>query len=731
VKSLLRHYTRIDARSLGLFRIFFGIVLLLDVFGRMGDVTAFYSNEGVLPNHAHLYYLKAQGRFVWSALHAFNTPGEALVGLSLIAVCYAFFTIGYKTRFFHALSILGLVCLVARNLLIEGPGEPLALALAFVTLLLPLGSAFSLDAILQKARSMRETRPAQLGDPAALFSRDEIQARRLPGWSPYSLGAVGAWALCVVFFLSLARQQIGPAWQDGSALRQALHIHMFASPIGFQLRDSALLGWLTHAFRVLQWAIPLLIVMPVLRSPARGIAAAAIALIGLGYALLSNFTLFGLSVASMSLLMLSNDAWEKWSEKRDGRRARTVIFDVDCGICFWLSKLLRRYDTREHLLVQGNDVIDSNDELPLMYRDTKSLAPHRRAIPAGITRELVEQTIVVVRPDGSFTTHGAAVVEILRALPGFSLLAFPLSLPGIRDLFDAAYRIVAKNRTRISIEVGLNACGVASHATPIPLKEPLSPFRAASFRAMTGVREVAAVLIVGAVLSQATVVNPIGFTLPHPSLFDTFNWWSRTTGKWTLLVPEPAREQGAMIVDTTTAVNPQSKIGAARLARGDSPAPRSFDALNGSTPVFQLDRPFRLGGRWALYLDKVQRDENRTFQTSFKTYLGKRGVDYDAEGVGERISGVDAYWLSRPTLPAPGEEPQVRRVFRQGRGGSHLLEAFAALGGTGAATTSTGPRARPLLPREEPPRGEPQLEDDYVPPPALESPGLERPESQE
>lgn len=723
MKSVLRHFTRIDARSLGLFRIFFGIVLLLDLFGRIGDVTAFYSNDGVLPNHAHLYYLKAQGRFVWSALHAFNTPGEALVGMALIGGCYFFFTIGYKTRLFHVLSITGLVCLVARNLLIEGPGEPLALALAFVTLLLPLGSAFSLDAILQKARTMRETRPAQLADPKALFTREEIQERRLPGWSPYSLGAIGAWALVVVFFLSLARQQVGPAWQDGSALHNALHIHMFASPLGFRLRDSALLGWLTHAFRVLQWAIPLLIVMPILRRPARGIAAVAIALIGFSYALLSNFTLFGLSVASMAPLMIANDTWERWSEKRDGRRARTVIFDVDCGICFWLSKLLRRYDTREHLLIQGNDVLDSNDEQPLFYRDTKSLAPQRRAIPAGVTHELVEQTVVVVRPDGTFATHGTAVVEILRALPGFGPLAWFLALPGVRHLRDIVYRLVANNRARISVEVGLNACGVASHVTPVPLKEPLSPFAESAFRGLTVVRELSAVLIVGAVLSQAMLVNPIGFELPQPGAFETFSWWSRTTGKWALLVPEPAREHGAIIVDTTAAIYPQSEVGKVLVAKGASTEPRSFDSLNGGAPVFSLDRPFWLGGRWALYLDKVQRDESKSLQTPFKTYLSKRGPSYDADSRGERVSGVDGYWLSGPTLPPPGESPAVRRLFRHGRGGTKLLDAFTALGGASNAPT-IAPRPRDVFPRAEP-----QLEE-YVPPP-LASPGQEQPESQE
>lgn len=719
MKSVLRHFTRIDPRSLGLFRIWFGLALLLDLSGRMLDVTAFYSNDGVTPNHVHLFHLKAQGRFVWSALHAFNTPGEALFALVVIGVCYFFFMIGWKTRVFHALSLIGLLCLTARNLLIEGPGEPLALALLFTTVFLPLGSSFSLDAVVAKASSMRETRPSELSDPQAILSDEEVQQGRRPGWSPYSVAAFGTLALIAVFFLSLAKQQVGAAWQDGSALNNALHIYMFASPTGFALRDAATLGGLTHVIRTFQWIIPILLVVPILRTPARGVAAGSMVFIGLTYALLSNFTFFGLTIASAAALVIANDGWEKWAGQRDVRRARTVIFDVDCGICFWLSKLLRRYDSRNHLLIQGNDILESESEAPLSVWDQKSAATKKRSIPEGITRELVEQTIVVVRPDGSFVTHGAAVVEILRALPGFSLLGLFLSIPGISSVRDALYRTIAKNRTKISVEVGLNACGVATHAKPVPLKEPLSPFARNAYRVLTVCRELMAVVVVGAILSQATAANPVGFKLPQPAVFESLSWWSRTTAKWTLLTPEPAREHGGMIVDTATSQNTQSEVGKALAARGGSAQPRYFDSLNQGEAALSIDRPFRLGGRWALYLDKVQRDENRNFQTAFKTYLGKRGPRYEADKEGERVQGVDAYWVSGPTFPNPSEPPQARRLFRHGRGGTKLLEAFNAMGGTGASVI---PGVRPREIRPEPELDE---KEQYVPPRPLESPGQE------
>ena len=41
---LVRHVTRLDARSLGLFRIAFGLVLIGDLFTRIRYVADFYSN---------------------------------------------------------------------------------------------------------------------------------------------------------------------------------------------------------------------------------------------------------------------------------------------------------------------------------------------------------------------------------------------------------------------------------------------------------------------------------------------------------------------------------------------------------------------------------------------------------------------------------------------------------------------------------------------------------------
>src|SRR5580700_80973 len=129
-KELRDHWLRIDSRSLGLFRLAMGLVLFSDLFRRARYLKEFYSNDGVLPNHNHLFNLRETGH-VWSLLHACSSIGE-----NQTAFC---FILGWHTRVFHVVSLVWLVSLDARNVLLENPGAYAAIALLAFTVFLPLG----------------------------------------------------------------------------------------------------------------------------------------------------------------------------------------------------------------------------------------------------------------------------------------------------------------------------------------------------------------------------------------------------------------------------------------------------------------------------------------------------------------------------------------------------------------------------------------------------------------
>ena len=48
-------YLSIDPRILGLYRIYFGLFLCIDVLRRLPDAGLYYSNDGVISNHFSLY----------------------------------------------------------------------------------------------------------------------------------------------------------------------------------------------------------------------------------------------------------------------------------------------------------------------------------------------------------------------------------------------------------------------------------------------------------------------------------------------------------------------------------------------------------------------------------------------------------------------------------------------------------------------------------------------------
>lgn len=647
MNAFLRHYLRIDARSLGLFRIALGFTLLADLAQRFVHRAAFYSNEGVLPNHNHLFNLKNEGRFVWSLLHAFATPGEATVGLLLIALVYVMFTVGIYSRVSQVLSLVGLVSLSARNLLAEGPGEPVALALLLATVFLPVGSAFSLDVIGARARAATETKPKDLVEDAPLPPAKLVQAGRLPGFSPMSLAAVGTLGLLFVILYSTARARTG-SWIDGTALHKAMHVHLVASPLGFSIRNSPILGPLTQFVRIAPYATIGLALVPVFRGPARLAAAACLAGYGLAFAFLTQFSLYGFTLASASLLLISSDTWEAWATRFDKRRTRTVIYDEDCGICFWLSRYLRRIDTRRQLIFLGNGSFqDGADEL-----EVRASADGKRKLiklPDALTPEVFESTVVAIREDGSFALRGQAVSEVMRAVPGLAFAGWLLSLPGLSALFELFYKLFAPRRATVSVALGMSACGVPR---PEPIRADAETIEVAPATRLKnwilgGLREGLALVVLLALFLRADQVHSLGIGVKPTGALESITWWTRTTAQWGLLSPEPPAVSEGPVVD-------------AMIAEGEN-----IDSFTGRQPVMTLDEPFELGSMWAMYLPRVISDERRGYQSAFKSYVLKRGPRFQTEG--GRLIGADFYWLKRPVDGS--EEMAKERVFRQGRGG--------------------------------------------------------------
>jgi hypothetical protein len=266
----------LDLRSLALFRIALGSVLIGDLVARAQDLRAFYTDFGVLPRHE----LLSQFRWpeFWS-LHVLSGAAWFQVLLFIVAGAFALMLlIGYQTRVATIASWLLLLSLQARNPYINHAGDVLLRLLLFWAMFLPLGKRFGVD---------------------ALWDLDEVEGPR----SAPSIPSVAFTLQVVCVYLFAFLWKSGTEWHNGTALEYALNIEQMATPFGQWLLDHpALLPALTHIARYGELAIAFLLVLP-WQLPRLLAVIAMIALqLGFGFALRVGHFPYIAIIAALALL---------------------------------------------------------------------------------------------------------------------------------------------------------------------------------------------------------------------------------------------------------------------------------------------------------------------------------------------------------------------------------------------------------------------------------------------
>src|SRR3954463_3587191 len=79
-------YCSVDPRSLGLGRIALAVLLLYDLWRRVPGIATWYSNEGLLPNHAALW--RPNSDYLLSFFLAASRPTEAAFMFGLSGLVY-------------------------------------------------------------------------------------------------------------------------------------------------------------------------------------------------------------------------------------------------------------------------------------------------------------------------------------------------------------------------------------------------------------------------------------------------------------------------------------------------------------------------------------------------------------------------------------------------------------------------------------------------------------------
>jgi hypothetical protein len=226
-------------------RIGLGLILLLNLVLAASDVTAFFTDEGMLPRADRLQLNLDENYTVppyMVSVHMLS--GNKWFQLTLFGIAALFAAcvlVGYRTQWSLFASWLLLVGMQARNPLILQGGDDILKLLTFWSIFLPLGAKWSVDRRLTQAA--------------------------VPGWVASLPSAALLMQLgCVYVFSAMLKSH--PVWRtEFSATYYAFALGHFTRPFGFWLLNyPELLQVMTVGALVLEFCGPIALLYPARRS---------------------------------------------------------------------------------------------------------------------------------------------------------------------------------------------------------------------------------------------------------------------------------------------------------------------------------------------------------------------------------------------------------------------------------------------------------------------------------
>ncbi|WP_437688680.1 hypothetical protein [Sorangium sp. So ce176] len=606
------HYCTIDVRTLGLFRLVLGFLLVSDCLRHWAEARWIYSNDGVLTNHYHLFH--PSSGFNFSLYHAFSSIGEVHVAFALSLFCFFCFFIGWHTRLFSILSFVLVTSRDNRIVMIENGGYVVVNLITCWAMFMPTGRRFSVDALVRSYRERKERTAADLAD------------RSRPAWAtqPYVSGIVllAILNLATIYYFNVVNKS-GQIWRRGDTVHYVLHLDRMVTGLAVVAREY-IPFW---AKKGMTWGVLMLeaMLVPWILSPYGRRFTRALAMGGM-WALHGSFGVmmrlgpFSWFMIGWSFLLPTAQHWdalERWYRRRAA--PRVVVYDGSSPLAFALMRFLVRLDGLELL----------------RFEEARGEAAGA-AEEAGGGEPRPELFVVRDPSDGRVFQGAGALREILQALPGGRFArplfwALTLGAPG------ALLGIASRRRDAIARFFGLTRRARARAGevaeSPSPLSEKLARGRVIAREALVAYLGLCAV-------SQAINENKsVPAILKHtqPKFVQATIVYPRLLQGWGMFAPNPITEDGSITVDAITIDG------------------RHVDPFTGQPPDLDLTdaRGLGLGQIRQDYFNRIRLDRNKAFrrpglQDYLLRYHERTGRQED------EILAFDVYWV-RDQCPRPGE----------------------------------------------------------------------------
>ncbi len=238
--TLLARMFGADLRSLAVFRIVLGVIVLLDLIGKSGDARTLYSDDGIfLRTYAQMYVSADR----WSLMFANGSVVFTYAFLLITAATAICVMLGYRTRLAVIVLWILVISIQTRNPYHLFGADTLTRSLLFWGMFLPLGSVWSLDS--------KNT------------DRDSIEARTL-SLHFMSVGTLALFLQIAFMYWFTMLLKTGDEWRsDFTALWWTYGSLHLASPFGHWLQQfPEFLKALTLLTTMVETVAPFLLFIP-------------------------------------------------------------------------------------------------------------------------------------------------------------------------------------------------------------------------------------------------------------------------------------------------------------------------------------------------------------------------------------------------------------------------------------------------------------------------------------
>jgi hypothetical protein len=276
----------LDIRSLGLFRISFGLVLIHNLYLRLSNrgFSSFFSQQGLIP-------IEYSNPFSYSVLNSITGNEITVMFIFISLVIYICYTIGYKTNVMKWLVVLILLTLFHRARFVTDGSDMMLRLIAIWTAFLPIGRRLSVDSIKEKQKTGGIPTGNFISYPLILFLLN----------------------LSISYILNAVQKDYS-IWGEGLAVKRVLWDGWVINPLGSWARNYApdsILSLLSEGTILIELAIGIMIIAALFGNIGKISSLFLIFSLHLGFSMFMYIGSFNWLYYPIALLFVPTFIWEK------------------------------------------------------------------------------------------------------------------------------------------------------------------------------------------------------------------------------------------------------------------------------------------------------------------------------------------------------------------------------------------------------------------------------------